>query len=107
MRPDDFHNDRQSEPGAVGSGTLSAPESVENAGSVFNRNTRPTVEDTEHAIPADLDDHLSFECGMRERVLDQVTQSVLDCPCVAQDDNGAVGAREPDGAPAGQCEMRY
>ena len=79
VRSDDFHDNRQSQPSTVGSGTLSAPEAIENAGPVLNRNTGPAIEDTERSIPPDLDDHLGFRRSVRKSVLDQVPQRVLDC----------------------------
>src|SRR5438132_13431076 len=78
VRSNDFHDDRQAKPGALTSCTLAAPETVEDARAVVQRYTRPTVQDAQCALAADLAYHFRPGPGLRQRVFDQVAQRICD-----------------------------
>src|SRR5271169_4806379 len=78
MCPDDLHDDRQSEPRALGSDPSTTPETIENARSVLDRDARSTVQNSQRAIPADINDHLSPNRRMRQRIFDEIAQRVAN-----------------------------
>ncbi len=107
VRSNDFHDDRQAKPGALTSHALAAPETVEDARAVVQRYTRPTVQDAQCALAADLDYHFSLGPGMRQRVFDQVAQRICDGLGIPGNSDWALGPGQRDRAAAGQGQMRH
>src|SRR5262245_44916093 len=46
MRPDDLHDDRQTQPGAAAANSLAAPEALEDVRTILQRDARPAVQNT-------------------------------------------------------------
>ena len=92
MRPDDFHNDRQTQAGSVGTNPLAAPEALEDMPPILRRDARTGVLDADRPLRADLDDHFSPRCRMREGILNEIAQCIGNCGSVAGDYDRIIGA---------------
>ena len=65
VRPNDLHDDRQTQTGTLAANSLAAPEALEDARPILRRNAWAAVLDTDRPPWADLDDHFGPWCGMR------------------------------------------
>ena len=100
MRPDDFHNDRQTQAGSVGTNPLAAPEALEDMPPILRRDARTAVLDADRTFRADLDDHFGPRCRVRERILNEIAQRIGYCGSIAGDQDRMIGAGQRD-RPAG------
>src|SRR6516165_735896 len=107
VRPDDLHDDRQSEPCPLGSHPLTAPETIEDALSVLHWYARSAVRDTYRAVAKDFDDHLTSGNRMRERVFDQIAKRVPNRGSVTGDRDRVLGADQRNRPAGGQRQMRH
>src|SRR6516225_6151797 len=95
MGPDDFHNDRQTQSGSVGT-----PEALEDVWPILRRDAGPAVLDADRPLGSDIDDHFGPRCRMREGILNEIAQCIGNRGSVAGDHDRMIGAGQRD-RPAG------
>ena len=79
MRPDDLHDDRQTQPGSVGTNPFAAPEALKDVRPIFRRNAWTAVQDADRALRVDLDDHFGPRRRMHERIFNEIAQRIGNC----------------------------
>ena len=57
MGPDDFHNDRQTQSGYVGTHLFTAPEALEDVWPILRWDAGPAVLDADRPLGSEVDDH--------------------------------------------------
>ena len=92
MGPDDFHNDRQTQSGSVGTHLFTAPEALEDVWPILRWDAGPAVLDADRPLGSDIDDHFGPRCRMREGILNEIAQCIGNCGSVAGDYDRIIGA---------------
>jgi len=58
MRPDDSHNDRQTQTGTLATDAFTPPEALEDVRPILDSDARTAVLDADRAVRVNLNDHL-------------------------------------------------
>ncbi len=103
MRPDDLHDDRQTQSGAVATSSLAAPEALEDVRTILHRDARAAVQNTDRPTRVELDDYLGVGGGVDERIFDEIAQGIGNRRGVAGDDDRMIRRRSArsSGRPTG------
>ena len=107
MGPDDFHNDRQTQSGSVGTHPFATPEALENVRPILHRDARTAVLDADRPLGSHIDDHFTAWGRMRERILNEIAQGVGNRGRIASDQDRLIGAGQRDRPASRQCQMRH
>ena len=100
MRPDDLHNNRQTQSGSVGMHPLAAPEALEDVWPILDWDAQTAVLDADRPVWADLDNDFALRRRMRECILNEIAQRIGNSGSIAGDQDRMIGAGQRD-RPAG------
>ena len=63
---------------------------------IFRCDAWTAVQNTDRALPIDLDNYFGLRRGMHERIFNEIAKRIGDCRGVTRDDDRMIGAGQRD-----------
>jgi hypothetical protein len=103
VRPHNFFHDREPEPGTSPTRLLTAPEAIKNVIPLFRSHPRAVIGDANASFGVDFNDDLGIRRCMTDRVLDQISNRILDRVPTTLDEGRSLGTDNGDRAFLSDC----